>query len=173
LETVRGAQGCIRATRRSGPRLGIAAVRRNESKPRPAAKSPLLDAIARAAVKRADAESQRSGLLAGRDCAAFPQVFSSYAQASRGRKKFSLARKAGNPVCEHPLSPKHLRQNDPFLLIGCAIGLPLWISPGLLARLQPIEFRWLALAAILEAKSLVGWSAKISAEEKSSPPNFD
>jgi len=51
--------------------------------------------------------------------------------------------------------------------------VPLWISPGLLARLQPIEFRWLALAAILEAKSVVGRNVKISAEEKSSSPNFD
>jgi hypothetical protein len=84
-----------------------------------------------------------------------------------------LARKAGNLVCEQPLSPKHLRQNDPFLLIGCAIGRPLWISRGLLARLQPIEFRRLALAAILEAKSLVGWDVRISAEEKSLSPNFD
>ena len=105
--------------------------------------------------------------------AAFPQVCSSYAQASRGRKKISLARKAGNPVCEQPLSPKHSQQNDPFLLIGCAIGVLLWISPGLLARLQPIEFRWLALAAILEAKSVVGRNVKISAEEKSSSVNFD
>ena len=108
-----------------------------------------------------------------RPSAPFPQDSGRYAQGTGARKKIFPAEEAGNQVCKHPLSPGCLLQKDCFLLIGCAIGVPLWISPGLLARLQPIEFRWLALAAILEAKSAVGRNVKISAEEKSSSPNFD
>jgi len=96
LETARGAEGRIQATRRSRPSLGIAAVCRNESKRRPAAKSPLLYAIVWAAVKLTHSGAEPAHATGAREADAFSTAFGTLCTGQWRQKKFLPGRKSGH-----------------------------------------------------------------------------
>jgi hypothetical protein len=85
------------AARKDLYRLRAEAVRRNKSKPRPAAKSPLLDAIARAAVKRARAWSDATQSISGKAVKRFSTGFRTLCTGHWRQKKNFPGRRSAQP----------------------------------------------------------------------------
>jgi hypothetical protein len=115
--------------------VGRAAHRRRRGSCRPcaAAKSPLLDAMRAAGVKRPARDPARSGPAAA--APAFPQFSTTYSQQRQGQKKFGRRSSATRIECEQPLSPFPRPHAGLLLPKGWAERHPLWIRRPPLARL--------------------------------------
>jgi hypothetical protein len=95
-----GAARMAEAAHRRRRRLGSTAIRRSESRHRPAAKSPSLEAIDGGGVKRRWSEWR--GELAMALPTGCPQLFGVYAQAAQDRKKNAWPKKrAARYVSKH------------------------------------------------------------------------